>query len=348
MKAVVKTAPERGAEIRDDWPERDCGPGEIRVRVAAASVCGTDRELFEYTNSAKAFGLTFPVVLGHECAGTVVEVNEGIEQVTIGGHVALESHRPCGHCLECRTGNAHNCANLTILGMHFDGAFAESVVVPETICYPLPEAMELETAALLEPAGVAMHALQRAAQTVPGQRVLISGSGPVGIVLTRLVTLMGASDVVVVEPNPYRRGLAENYGATTLTPDDAVVELCQERAGTRGGFDTAFEVSGAGGALETLLAATRREATVVTVGHPGRPVPVDIAQYINKKGITLRGVFGRRMWDTWESLAPLVHTGQLDLGALVTHRLALDEFEHAIDLLSQDSCKVLLIPQAPK
>lgn len=235
MKAVVKTAPERGAEIRDDWPERDCGPGEIRVRVAAASVCGTDRELFEYTNSAKAFGLTFPVVLGHECAGTVVEVGEGIEQVTIGGHVALESHRPCGHCLECRTGNAHNCANLTILGMHFDGAFAESVVVPETICYPLPEAMELETAALLEPAGVAMHAVQRAAQTVPGQRVLISGSGPVGIVLTRLVTLMGAADVVVVEPNPYRRGLAEKYGATTLTPDDAVVELCQERPGPAAG-----------------------------------------------------------------------------------------------------------------
>lgn len=346
MHAVLKTGPQRGAEYATDWPEPKCGDGEVRLQVAAASVCGTDRELYEYTASAKAFGLNFPVVLGHECAGTVTEVGPGVDRVQVGDRIAVESHLPCGRCFECRTGNAHNCANLRIIGMHFDGAFADSVVVPETICFALPDALDLETAALLEPAGVAMHAVQRARQTVPGQRVLISGCGPVGVVLTRLVTLMGASDVVVVEPNPYRRGLAEQLGAVTFAPDDDVVTSCRDRSGSRGGFDVGFEVSGAGSALETLFAATRREATVVTVGHPGQPVPVDIAQYVNKKGITLRGVFGRRIWDTWESLVALVASGQLDLASLVTHRLGLDEFERAVELLSQDSCKVLLIPEA--
>lgn len=344
MKAVVKTGPVRGAEFRRDWPEPHCRADEVRIRVAAASVCGTDRELYEYTESAKAFGLSFPVVLGHELAGTVIEVGKDVQSVRVGDRVALESHLMCGHCFPCRTGNAHNCENLSVLGMHFDGAFAERVVVPERICFKLPEGLPLESGALLEPAGVAMHAVQRAAQTVPGQRVLISGSGPVGMVLSRLVTLLGASDVVVVEPNPYRRQLAADLGAHTLTLEDDVVEVCRDRSGNRGGFDLAFEVSGAASALPNLFDATRREGTVVTVGHPGRPIPVDVAQYINKKGITLRGIFGRRIWDTWESIATVVTSGQLDLGALVTHRLPLEDFEQAIDLLTQDSCKVLLIP----
>ncbi|PZE69294.1 L-threonine 3-dehydrogenase [Curtobacterium sp. MCPF17_018] len=346
MKAVVKTAPARGAEFHSDWAEAECRADEVRIQIAAASVCGTDRELFEYTDSAKAFGLAFPVVLGHELSGTVIETGKDVRSVMVGDRVALESHLMCGHCFPCRTGNAHNCENLTILGMHFDGAFAERVVVPERICFKLPEALPLESGALLEPAGVAMHAVQRAAQTVPGQRVLISGSGPVGMVLSRLVTLMGASDVVVIEPNPYRRQLAADLGAHTLTPDDDIVAFCRDRSGDHGGFDVAFEVSGAASALPTLFDATRREGTIVTVGHPGRPIPIDIAQYINKKGITLRGVFGRRLWDTWESIATLVSSGQLDLGALVTNRLPLEEFEHAIDLLTQDSCKVLLIPES--
>ena len=345
MRAVLKTAPEKGAEFVTDRPESPCGPGEVRVEVAAASVCGTDRELYEYTDSARAFGLRLPVVLGHECAGTVCEVGAGVRATRVGDRVALESHLPCGHCVECRTGDAHNCANLEILGMHLDGAFAERVVVPERICYALPEELDLETAALLEPAGVAVHAVSRAASTVPGQRVLISGAGPVGVVLTRLVTLMGAADVVVVEPNPYRRGLAERSGALTLSPQDDVVGICRDRAGARGGVDLAFEVSGAPAALSTLLEATRREATVVTVGHPGRPVSVDIARYINKKGLTLRGVFGRRLWDTWESLAALVAAGRLDLAELITHRLELSRFGEAVELLSGESCKVLLLPK---
>lgn len=345
MRAVLKTGPGRGSDFVTDHAEKPCDPMEVRLRIAAASVCGTDRELYEYTDSAKAFGLSFPVVLGHECAGVVVEVGSGVERLHEGDRVALESHLPCGYCFECRTGNAHNCANLEILGMHVDGAFAESVVVPERVCYVLPDEVSLQEAALFEPAGVAMHAVQRAATIVPGQRVLISGCGPVGLVLTRLVTLMGASEVVVVEPNPYRRHLAERHGATTMSPDQDVASASGRRAGTRHGFDVGFEVSGAESALQTLLAATRREATIVTVGHPGRPVPIDIAQYINKKGITLRGVFGRRLWDTWESLVALVQAGQLDLAELVTHRLDLSRFEEAIGLLSQESCKVLLLPE---
>ncbi len=344
MRAVVKTQPLPGVEIVSEWPERECRPGEVRIEVAAAAVCGTDRELFEFTESAKAFGLGLPVVLGHECAGTVIETGPAAAAVRVGDRVALESHIPCGRCVCCRTGSAHNCANLRILGMHADGAFAERVVVPEGICFPLPPALDLASAALLEPAGVAMHAVQRAGIGGPGLNALVSGCGPVGLVVIQLLAAMGAAGVIAVEPNPFRRELAETFGATALAPDQGVVPACREAGGARGGCDVAFEASGAAGALRPLLEAVRREATVVTIGHPGGETAIDIARFINKKGLTLRGVFGRRLWDTWEVLAALVSAGTVDLGALITHRLGLEEFERAIELLSQESGKVLLLP----
>jgi threonine 3-dehydrogenase len=331
-------------EVVADWPEPECGQGEVRVEVAAASVCGTDRELFEFTSSAQAFEMELPVVLGHECAGTVIETGAGVQRVRVGDRVACESHVPCGHCFCCRTGSEHNCANLRILGMHLDGAFAERAVVPEGICFELPAELDLSSAALLEPAGVAMHAVQRAAIGVPGVSALVSGCGPVGLAVIQLITAMGAARVTAVEPNPFRRGLAAKLGATVLRPDEDIVAACRNAAGIRGGCDVAFEASGAPGALGPLLAAVRREATVVTIGHPGQEAAIDVARFINKKGVTLRGVFGRRIWDTWEALAALVSAGKVDLGALITHRLDLAEFEQAIALLSRESGKVLLLP----
>ena len=346
MKAVVKHAAERGIQVREDWAEPVAGPGQVLLEVAAASLCGTDRELYEWTPSAQAFNLTPPVVLGHEGSGTVLAVGAGVENVTPGDRVALESHLICGRCYPCRTGSAHTCERTGILGMHIDGVFAERVAVPAGICVPLPESVSLETGALLESAGVAMHAVQRSGYAVTGQYVLVNGCGPVGLVIAQIALALGAAAVVAVEPNPFRRKQAESIGARVLDPSDDVVGVCRDLAGRRGGFDVAFEVSGVRGVLPPLLEALRREATLVTVGNPSEPGAIDIAAVVNKEGITLRGIFGRRLWDTWEQLLLLLQSGRIDLDWLIPHRLSLDEAEAAVELLTGDAGKVLLVPGA--
>lgn len=344
MRAVVKNAAERGVTHVTDAGDPKATEGSVVIEVGAASLCGTDRELYEWTPSAQAFNLNLPVILGHEGAGTIVEVGPGVTGLNVGDQVALESHLTCGQCFPCRTGDAHTCERTGILGMHIDGVFAEYAAVPQDICVKLPTGLSLESGALLEAAGVAVHAIQRANYSVAGRAVLVSGAGPVGLVVVNLALLMGASHVIAVDPNPYRRAQAEKLGATALHPNDGIVERCRELTGRRGGFDVAFECSGAPGTLTTLFEAVRREATVITVGHPSRPAEVDIAAYINKKGITLRGIFGRRLWETWEQSLLLLDSGKLELDWLITHRKKLSEIDDAVELLTGDACKVLLIP----
>ncbi|OZC55555.1 L-threonine 3-dehydrogenase [Rhodococcus sp. 06-621-2] len=344
MRAVLKTSAAPGVEYVTDAPDPKATDGHVVIEVAAASLCGTDRELYEWTPSAQAFDLDLPVILGHEGSGTVVEVGNGVTNLKVGDKVALESHLACGFCYSCRTGDAHECARTRIIGMHIDGLFAEYMNVPQEICVKLPNGLSLESGALLEAAGVAVHAIQRAGYSVAGRAVLVSGLGPVGLVIAHLANLMGAAYVVAVEPNPYRRTQAERLGIIALSPDQNPVEKCLELSSQRGGFDVAFECSGAPTALKALFDSLRREATAVTVGHPSSPVGIDIAQHINKKGITLRGIFGRRLWETWEQSLLLLESGRLELDWLITHRKKLSDVDEAIGLLTADACKVLLIP----
>ncbi|MEE9095879.1 zinc-dependent alcohol dehydrogenase [Pseudarthrobacter phenanthrenivorans] len=344
MRAVVKTRPERGVEFFSSYAEPKVSTGTVKIQVAAASVCGTDRALYEYSPMAQAFNLNIPVVLGHECAGTVIEVGPGVESLQVGDRVALESHVACWDCYPCRTGDAHNCLNMELLGLHLDGGFAERLVVPAPACFKLPEDFPLEQGALLEPAGVAMHAIQRSKIDLSGAEVVISGGGPVGLFIAAIAQALGAGRVVVVEPNSYRQGLIKALGAVALSPEDDVIGLCRKLSGEKLGFDVAFEASGVPAALPPLLEAVRREATVVAVGIPGKPMELDVAAYLIKKGLTLTGSFGRALWGTWHQIAELVAVGKLDLSMFITHRLPLSAFDEAIDVLSQDACKVLLIP----
>lgn len=346
MKAVIKNGPVAGFSYREDWPTpKDPGPGEVLLDIAAASLCGTDRELYEWTPSAQAFRIKTPVVMGHEGSGTVIAVGEGVTKLAIGDRVALESHIACHSCFECSTGNAHTCPQTQILGMHIDGMFAERAVVPADICVRIPDGISLEAGALLEAAGVGMHAVQRAGTVnVAGCNVLINGAGPVGLFTAQIAMALGATNVVVVEPNPFRRGQAEALGARAVSPSDDIEGLCREIAGNRGGFDAAFEVSGVKGVMGTLLRSLRHEGVAVTIGHPSEPTEIDIAAIINKRGITLRGIFGRRLWDTWHQFLLLVNAGKVDPEAIVTHRFPLSQVDHAVELLSGEAGKVLLIP----
>lgn len=330
---------ELSQELLEPVPEA----GEVLVKVAATSICGTDQELYEWSESARGFNPKLPFVMGHECSGTVVEVGPNVDSVSVGDRVAAESHIFCGRCYLCRTGKAHNCERLKVLGITWDGAFAEFVKLPASVCFRLPESIPMEIGALFEPAGVAVHALQRAG-SVAGRDVLVCGCGPIGLVVVQLAVLYGASRVFAVEPNPFRRNLAASLGAITMDPNEQSMDEFVQHTGTRHGAEVAFETSGAPGALPQLLNAVSRESRIVTVGHPGQAVELDVATYINKKGIVLAGIFGRRIWDTWEILLQLVVSKRLDLSWLITHRLSLTEFEDGLRLLRGESGKVIIYP----
>jgi threonine 3-dehydrogenase len=345
LRAIVKSIPAVGFDYRDDVPDAELGSRQVRIEVAAASICGTDRELVNYTAAAQTFGLRLPVTLGHEVAGTVLETGSAVTRIQSGDRVALESHIACGDCYHCRVGQGHNCLRMELLGLHVDGGFAERTVVAEQACYKLPENMSLEVGALFEPAGVAVHSLLRSEHTLAGESVTVAGGGPIGLVVVQLAQALGARQVVVMEPNPFRRAMAERWGAVTFSPSDDVDAWCRESASDRGGFDIGFECSGAPGALEVVMRSLRREATVMCVGIQHAPIQLDLTHYAIKQGLTIKGSFGRSLWATWNRLAALVSSKRLDLESLITHRLQLADFGKAIGFLEADAAKVLLLPQ---
>jgi threonine 3-dehydrogenase len=343
MRAIVKRRPEPGMDYAADLPEPVAGEDEVLIAVAATSICGVDRHVHEWDAAGQAFVPNLPVVPGHETAGTVRAVGSAVAGIAVGARVALESHLVCHRCFQCRTGAAHLCVDQRILGLSWDGAFAELVRVPASACFPLPDEVGFDSAALFEPAGVAVHATQRA-DDLAGACVLVSGAGPIGLFVIQLAQLFGARCVLASEVNPYRRALAERLGARTIDPTvEDLGAACRRAAPGRDGVDVAFEASGAAAALPAVLAAVRTGGELITVGHPGI-VPVDVSKHINVRYVTWKGVFGRRIWDTWELLAGLVGSGRLDLEWIVTHHVGLDEFDRAIELLGSDAGKILVVP----
>lgn len=344
MEALVKTHPDRGLTYRSDWVEPTLGDGDVLVEVASAAICGTDVHLYDWDAAAANFPLRLPRVLGHEVAGVVRSVGSGVTGVAVGDRVALETHIPCGRCFACTTGNAHNCENVALFGIDRDGAFATLTTAPASVVFPLPPELTFEAACLLEPAGVAMHAIQRA-EIQPGDIVAVAGCGPIGLMTCALAFAVGASRVIAFDVNEHRLKAGRSLGALGLDPrkagfDDEAATVAQ----ARGGVDVAIELSGASSVYNWLLDLVRREGTVVTVGHPGTPVAIDITQSINKRGLTLRGVFGRRMWSTWHALSELLSTGRFQLEPFITHRFALADYESGFSALRKDAVKVLLTP----
>lgn len=347
MRAVIKPGPEPGCKFVADRSEPDLAPGEVRLQVAAASVCGSDAAFFARGDAGGDLGMTFPRTMGHEVGGTVVEVGPHTDGLHVGTRVAMETHLHCGECWFCRSGNGHNCTRMGLLGVTVDGAFAERVVVPARSCFVLPEEIDTKTAALLESAGSAMHGVLRAGTDLAGASVLVSGAGPVGLVAAQIADALGARRVVVVEPNEHRRLLAERLGAQALPPEADPIAVADRTTRMRGGFDLALECSGALPALRAAVSAVRREATVVSVGLVKSELAVDVTETLITRGLTLRGSWGRSIWETWDRLAALVVAGKIDLESLITHRLPISQLPYALELMRGEAGKVLLDPSLP-
>jgi threonine 3-dehydrogenase len=347
MRAVIKTAPGFGCDFVVDREEPELQPGQVRVGVAAASVCGSDAAFYNSGAAGGDMEMTFPRTMGHEVGGIVVEVGPDEHNLSVGMPVAIETHLHCGQCLPCLDGNGHNCANLDLLGVTVDGAFAERLVVPSRSCFILPDGIDPKTAALLESAGSAMHGFLRSGVNMAGASILVFGAGPVGLVAARIADALGARHVVVVEPNSFRRSMAAKAGTPAVDTDEDPRESADSLTKKRGGFDLALECSGAPAALMAALSQVRREGTVVSVGLVKGSFSLDVTEVLISGGITLRGSWGRSIWETWNVLSSLVVAGKVDLAGLITHELPLDRLPEALDLMRGEAGKVLLNPSLP-
>ena len=341
MRALAKTRPEPGLEIIDA-PVPTPGPGEVQLRIEAASVCGTDRHIYLWDRWA-AENITPPVILGHELAGRVASTGAGVTRIREGDLVGVESHLYCGVCAQCRAGALHLCRDLRVIGAHVDGGYAEFVVIPEANAVE-SNGLDPAVVALQEPMGNAVHAAF--VEPIEGRTVAVTGCGPIGLCAVGIAKAGGAAWVVATDTEPYRLELATRMGADLVLDASAPDTVERVLAATGGdGVDVVLEMSGAAPALEQALRIATRGGRISLLGIFGEPVTVDLSNLFIEKGLRLYGIFGRLIYDTWERTQALLRSGALDVAPILTHRFDLADWQQGFDLLgSRHAGKVVLTP----
>lgn len=341
MRALAKVEAGPGVElIQRQVPEP--GPGEVLLRVDAASICGTDLHLFQWDEWA-AENLVPPRILGHELAGTVVGIGPGVSRVREGDLVGVESHLFCWECAQCQRGEMHLCRDLRVIGVHVDGGFAEHVVIPEANAVE-SNGLDPAVVALQEPMGNAVHAAF--AEPIEGRTVLVTGCGPIGLCAVGIARAAGAALVVATDTEPYRLDLARTMGADlALDASDPGTEARIMEATGGDGVEVVLEMSGSPRALDQALRVITRGGRISLLGIFNGAVPIELSESVIMQGLRLHGIFGRRIYDTWERTQALLRSGALDVTPIITHRLDLSEWPKAFELLaSRHAGKVVLLP----
>src|SRR5229473_1958431 len=342
MKALRKMQPGRGLAY-ETAQVPSIGATDVLVRVKTASICGTDLHIYGWDRWSQG-RIKPPVTLGHEFCGVVERAGEEVTVVKPGDFVSAEMHVNCGHCHQCRLGQAHICQNLRIIGIDQDGAFAEFVKIPASNIWKLDAAIPEHYGAILDPLGNAVHTAL--AGPIAGQTVLVTGCGPIGLMAIAVAKACGSSTVFATETNDKRRAMAKKMGAdVVLNPaaEDAVARILAETNGT--GVDALLEMSGNPMAIQQGFKALRAGGRASLLGIPTENVPLDFVNDVIFKGATVQGIYGRRMYETWVQMAALLKAGKLNLEPLFGERASLDKFESAFILLQGGLAgKILLYP----
>jgi threonine 3-dehydrogenase len=332
--------------VLDEVPVPTLGDDEVLVRVEAASVCGTDLHIFRWDDWSRQ-RIEPPLTLGHEFAGTIVEVGRNVHTCAAGDYVSAESHVTCGACFHCRTGHAHMCARTQILGVDRDGAFAEFVAVPASVVWANDRAkLPPEIATLQEPFGNAVFATSR--DDLAGKTVAILGCGPIGLFSIGIARASGAGRVLASDLTPFRLGLADRMGAHAALDVRTVADVpgwfVEQNEGEHP--DIVFEMSGAPAGITDAFRIVRNGGRVVLFGIPSRPVEIDVAEALIFKNLTVSAINGREIFGTWFKTRWLLEHGVVDLRPLITEQLGLDDFERAFALLEAgEACKLVLRPE---
>ncbi|GIU95765.1 MAG: L-threonine 3-dehydrogenase [Gaiellaceae bacterium] len=344
MRAIRKRRAEPGL-VLEEVPVPAPGPGEVLVRVEAASICGTDLHIRRW-DEWSAERVTPPLTLGHELCGTVVALGSGVTSIGEGDYVSAESHVTCGVCFHCRTGKAHMCEQTRILGVDRDGGFADYVSIPASVAWQNDRAkLPPEIACLQEPFGNAVFATST--QNLAGRAVAVLGCGPVGLFTIAIARAFGAGRLLASDHVPFRLELARRLGADDVVDFAAVDDVrgwfVERNEGV--GLGVVFEMSGALQAIQDAFAIARHGGNVVLFGIPARPATIDVAESLIFKNLTVTAVNGRAIWETWYTTRWLLEHGVVDLRPLISAELPLERFDEAFDLLeSGEACKIVLRP----
>lgn len=338
MKALAKLNPQEGIWMTD-VPIPSVGHNDILIKIRKTAICGTDMHIYHWDDWSQKT-IPVPMVVGHEYVGEVVALGQEVAGYQIGDRVSGEGHITCGHCRNCRAGRTHLCRNTVGVGVNRPGAFAEYLVIPAFNAFKIPDNIPDEIAAIFDPFGNAVHTAL--SFDLVGEDVLISGAGPIGIMAAAVCKHVGARQVVITDINPYRLELARKMGVTRAVDvrkenlSDVMRDL-----GMLEGFDVGLEMSGAPVAFRTMLDVMNHGGKIAMLGLPPAEMAINWNQVIFK-GLLLKGIYGREMFETWYKMAALIQSG-LDLTPIITHRYGVDDFQQGFDAMgSGESGKVIL------
>ena len=338
MRALVKARAEPGLWL-EDVPEPEIGINDVLIRVRKTGICGTDLHIHAWDAWARKT-IPVPLVIGHEFVGEIVDVGANVSDFHPGDIVSGEGHVVCGRCRNCMAGRRHLCAHSIGLGVQRPGAFAELVALPMTNIWHHWPGIDEEVAAIFDPFGNAVHT----ALTFPvlGEDVLVTGAGPIGCMAIAVARHAGARHIVASDPNPYRRTVALEMGATAaVDPTTGGLETIQGELGMTEGFDVALEMSGQSAALRGLLPVMAHGGRIALLGIQTGEVSIDFTPIVFNM-LTLKGIYGREMYETWYQMSVLVQAG-LDITPVITHRFSYRDFEEGFAVAaSGESGKVIL------
>jgi len=341
MRTLSKTGREPGLQLVEKpipTPRAD----EVLVRVLATSICGTDLHIYNWDAWAEA-NVRAPLTVGHEFCGEVVAVGEDVIELVPGDYVAAESHVFCGTCYQCRIGHRHICENEEIIGIHRDGAFAEYIAFPERCAWKTDRSVPPHIATLQEPLGNSVHATML--NDVSRKQVVVFGCGPTGLFSVAIAKICEAAQVIAVDVRDFRLDLARRIGADQAIDPSQVDLVARIRELTGGhGADVVLEMSGNARAVEDGLRALGRGGDFRFFGVPSDRLSIDVARDIIFKGARISGIIGRRIYETWFDSSGLLQAG-LDLEPIVTHRMPLEEYASAFEMIRDGNCgKIILYP----
>ncbi len=338
MKALAKSRSEPGIWLIDT-PPPEPGHNDVLIRIRQTAICGTDMHIYHWDDWAQQT-IPVPMVVGHEYVGEIAAIGSEVKGFAVGDRVSGEGHITCGHCRNCRAGRRHLCRNTIGVGVNRPGAFAEYLTIPAFNAFKIPDNIPDEMAAIFDPFGNAVHTALT--YDLVGEDVLITGAGPIGIMAAAVARHVGARHVVITDINPYRLQLAADMGATrAVNVAEESLDTVMSELGMTEGFDVGLEMSGAPQAFDSMLNAMNHGGRVAILGIPPSTMAVDWNQVIFK-GLTLKGIYGREMFETWYKMASLIQSG-LDLSPMITHRFSVDDFQQGFETMaSGQSGKVLL------
>ena len=338
MKALVKSKPETGLWL-EHVPGPEPGPQDVLIKVRKSAICGTDVHIWKWDEwSSKT--VPVPMVVGHEFCGEIVDCGSAARKYNIGQRVSGEGHLVCGACRNCRAGRGQLCRNTLGVGVHRAGAFAEYLCIPESNVVPIPDDIPDEIAAVFDPLGNAVHTAL--SFDLVGEDVLVTGAGPIGIMGALVAQKVGARKVVITDISPYRIALAKKLGVQHVVDvsTDTLRDVMDD-IGMAEGFDVGLEMSGAAPAMRQMISRMNNGGKIALLGIAPTEFAVDWNEIIFKM-LTVKGIYGREMYETWYKMIALVQSG-LDISDLITHRITIDDFEDGFAaMLSGNAGKVVM------